>query len=143
MQNFATSFKKFFSIAISGYVQMHNPTSHTREVFPSLLLVLGRINKQLEVGTDLKVAVGKVHFKVFSLSYWENAPTIYDKYICLFYDGEQVVGPNQIQVVIATKVHFKFYSILFIFISVLGTSWVCSKAPRMMANGYARMLQQR
>ncbi len=99
---------------------------HTRErfVFPTLLLVLGRINKQLEVGTDLKVAVGKVHFKAFSLSYWENAPTIYDRYICLFNDGEQVVGPNQIQVVIATKVHFKFYSILFIFISVLGTSWV-------------------
>jgi hypothetical protein len=53
---------------------MHNPTSHTREVFPSLLL--GRINKQLQVGTDLKVAVGKVHFKVVSLSCWENAPTI-------------------------------------------------------------------
>jgi hypothetical protein len=46
------SFKKFFCCHIR-YVQMHNPkTSHRREVFPSLLL--GRINMQLEVGTDLR-----------------------------------------------------------------------------------------
>ncbi len=73
--------KSFFPLPYLICPNAYNPTSHTREVFPTLLLVLGRINKQLEVGTDLKVAVGKVHFKVVSLSYWENAPTIYDRYL--------------------------------------------------------------
>jgi hypothetical protein len=59
--------------------------------------------------------------------------------ICLFYEGEQVVGPNQIQSCNCNQGAFQ----ILIFISVLGTSWVCSKAPTMMANGYAQMLQQR
>jgi hypothetical protein len=77
---------------------------------------------QLQVGTDRsKVAVGKLHFKLFSLSYWENAPTIMIG-ICLFYEGEQVVGPNQNTSCNCNQGAFQILFYFKNFISVLGTS---------------------